>query len=153
MSNKRLSGMNFDVELHGMQVHVEKASVSISDDTAVTKTRGIVDGYTDGAVGADVEYELDTKNFKLLVEVAKRAGSWRGMEPHDSLFYGNAGGGAELKIEVFGVKLLIDSLLDLDPSSSDKNKHKVKGIVTSADFIKIDDVPYLSADDTRSLMG
>jgi hypothetical protein len=153
MSNKRLAGINFDVDLHGIQIHVEKASVTISDDTAVATTRGVADGYTDGAVSADVEYELDTKNFKLLSAAAKKAGSWRGMEPHDSLFYGNAGGKAELKVEVFGVKLMLDSLLDIDPSSTDKSKHKVKGIVTSPDFIRIDDVPYLSPDDTRDLLG
>lgn len=150
--SKRLSGMNFDVDVFGTVIHVEKASVSISDDSAVSTTRGVPDGHTDGAVSADVEYELDTKNFKLLGEAAKNAGSWRGIEPHDCMFYGNAGG-EELTIEVFGVKLLLESILDVDPSSSDKTKHKVKGLVTSPDFIHIDGVPYLSPEDTRDLVG
>ena len=151
--SKRLSGMNIDIDIFGTLIHVEKASVSISDDSAVSSTRGVPDGYTDGAVSADVEYELDTKNFKLLGEAAKKAGSWRSIEPHDCLFYGNAGGGEELTIEVFGVKLLLESILDVDPSSSDKTKHKVKGLVTSPDFITIDGVPYLSKEDTRDLKG
>lgn len=148
--SKRLSGMNFDIDIFGTVIHVEKASVSISDDSAVSTTRGVPDGYTDGAVSADLEYELDTKNFKLLGRAAKSAGSWRGMKTHDCLFYGNAGG-EELTIEVFGVKLLLESILDVDPSSSDKTKHKVKGLVTSPDFISIDGVPYLSRDDVRDL--
>ncbi|WP_039991626.1 phage protein, partial [Vibrio azureus] len=61
--------------------------------------------------------------------------------------------GEELEIKVHGVKLMIDSLLDIDPSSSDKTKHKVKGVVTSPDFIHIDGTPYLSKEDTRDLLG
>ncbi|MCC3836733.1 DUF2597 family protein, partial [Vibrio parahaemolyticus] len=38
-------------------------------------------------------------------------------------------------------------------SSADKSIHKVKGVVTSADFIHIDGVPYLSENDTRDLIG
>ncbi|MCG7499371.1 DUF2597 family protein [Vibrio sp. Of7-15] len=149
--NKRISGLSFDVDIHGTLIHVEKASVSISDESTAAQTRGVPDGYTDGAVSADVEYELDTKNFKLLGEAAKKAGSWRAIDPHDCLFYANTGKD-ELEIEVFGVKLLIDSLLDLDPSSTDKSKHKIKGIVTSPSFIEIDGVPYLSKQDTRNLL-
>ncbi|MDN3697010.1 DUF2597 family protein [Vibrio cortegadensis] len=149
---KRISGMSFDIDIHGILVHVEKATVSISDDSQAAPTRGVPDGYTDGAVSADVEYELDTKNFKLLGEGAKAAGSWRDIEPHDCLFYANTGS-EELEIKVHGVKLSIDSLLDVDPSSADKSKHKVKGAVTSPDFIHIDGVPYLSGDDTRDLIG
>ncbi|MDW1615058.1 phage protein [Vibrio sp. Vb2853] len=149
---KRISGMSFDVDIHDTLVHVEKATVTITDDSQATKTRGVPDDFTDGAVGAEVEYELDTKNFKLLGEAAKAAGSWRGIEAHDSLFYANTGS-EELEIKVFGVKLMIDSLLDIDSSSADKSVHKIKGIVTSPDFIHIDGVPYLSSDDTRDLIG
>jgi len=130
----------------------EKASVSISDESDVAKTRGVPDGYTDGAVSAELEYELDTKNFKLLGEAAKSAGSWRSIRPHDCIFYANTGS-EELKIEVYGVKLMIDSLLDIDPSSVDKSKHKVKGLVTDPNFIHIDGVSYLSGYDVRNLIG
>ena len=150
--SKRISGLSFDVDIHDVLVHVEKATVSITDDSQAAKTRGVPDGHTDGAVSADVEYELDTKNFKHLLEAAKSAGSFRSIEPHDCLFYANTGG-EELEIKVHGVKLMIDSLLDIDPSSSDKTKHKVKGVVTSPDFIHIDGTPYLSKEDTRDLLG
>ncbi|EOV0867776.1 phage protein [Vibrio parahaemolyticus] len=149
---KRISGMSFDVDIHNIWVHVEKATVSITDDSQAAQTRGVPDDFTDGAVSAETEYELDTKNFKLLIEAAKAAGSFRGIEPHDCLFYANTGS-EELEIKVHGVKLMIDSLLDIDPSSADKSIHKVKGVVTSADFIHIDGVPYLSENDTRDLIG
>nr|VVV04442.1 hypothetical protein AW0309160_01837 [Aliivibrio wodanis] len=150
--SKRISGLSFDVDIHGTLVHVEKATLTISDESAAASTRGVPDGYTDGAVSAEGEYELDTKNFKLIGEAAASAGSWRAIKPHDSLFYANSGD-EEFKVEAFGVKLMIDSLLDIDPSSSDKSKHKIKFVVTSADFIHIDGVPYLSSEDTRDLLG
>nr|WP_249126830.1 phage protein [Aeromonas popoffii] len=136
----------------GAMVHVEKASLSITDNSAVAQTRGIPDGYVDGDVAAECEFELDTKNFKLLVGAAKRAGSWRGMAPDDVLFYANTGS-EEIKVEAFGVKLNAADLLDIDPKGGSKSVHKVKGFVTSPDFVHIDGVPYLSKEDTRHLLG
>lgn len=150
--SRRISGMNFDVELLGIMIHVEKATVTINDNTAVTQTRGITDGYVDGDVTADVEYEFDTKNFNLLSQAAKSAGSWRGIAPHDVLYYANSGS-EEIKMEAFGVKLLLSDLLDIDGKGGDKNIHKIKGFITSPDFIRINGVPYLSSEDTRHLIG
>lgn len=150
--SRRISGMNFDVEILGVMLHVEKATLTINDSTAVTQTRGITDGYVDGDVTADVEYELDTKNFNLLSDAARRAGSWRGIAPHDALFYANTGG-EEFRIEAFGVKLQISDLLDIDGKGGAKNVHKIKGFVTDPEFVRINGVPYLSADDTRHLIG
>ncbi|WP_429180350.1 phage protein [Aeromonas salmonicida] len=149
---KRFSGINFDTTLMGAMVHVEKASLSITDNSAVAQTRGIPDGYVDGDVSAELEFELDTKNFKLLVGAAKRAGSWRGMVPDDVLFYANTGS-EEIRVEAFGVKLNAADLLDIDPKGGSKSVHKVKGFVTSPDFVHIDGVPYLSKEDTRHLLG
>ena len=149
---RRISGQSFDTTLMGAMVHVEKASLSITDNSAVAQTRGIPDGYVDGDVAAECEFELDTKNFKLLVGAAKRAGSWRGMEPDDVLFYANTGS-EEIRVEAFGVKLNAADLLDIDPKGGSKSVHKVKGFVTSPDFVHLNGVPYLSKDDTRHLLG
>ncbi|HDO1088769.1 TPA: DUF2597 family protein, partial [Aeromonas salmonicida] len=89
---------------------------------------------------------------KLLAEAAKRAGSWRGMEPDDVLFYADTGS-EQMKVEAFGVKLLVSDLLDIDPKGGSKSVHKVKGFVTSPDFVHLNGVPYLSKDDTRHLLG
>ncbi|WP_421187457.1 phage protein, partial [Aeromonas enteropelogenes] len=71
---RRISGQSFDIELLGTMVHVEKASLTITDSSAVAQTRGIPDGYVDGEVSAECEFELDAKNFKLLSDAAKRSG-------------------------------------------------------------------------------
>ncbi|MFM5339022.1 phage protein [Aeromonas enteropelogenes] len=149
---RRISGQSFDTTLMGIMVHVEKASLSITDSSAVAQTRGIPDGYVDGEVSAECEFELDAKNFKLLSDAAKRSGSWRGMKPDDVLFYADTGD-ETMKVEVFGVKLQIADLLDIDPKGGSKGVHKLKGIVTSPDFVHINGVPYLSDDDTRHLKG
>ncbi|MDR7019596.1 phage protein [Aeromonas salmonicida] len=149
---RRISGQSFDTTLMGTMVHIEKASLSITDNSAVAQTRGIPDGYVDGDVAAELEFELDAKNFTLLGDAAKRAGSWRGMKPDDVLFYADTGD-ETMKVEAFGVKLLLSDLLDVDPKGGSKGVHKVKGFVTSPDFVHINGVPYLSDDDTRHLKG
>ncbi|MGN5061386.1 phage protein [Aeromonas sp. 6P] len=149
---RRISGQSFDTELMGAMVHVEKASLTITDNSAVAQTRGIPDGYVDGDVAAECEFELDSKNFTLLCDAAKRAGSWRGMKPDDVLFYADTGD-ETMKVEAFGVKLQISDLLDVDPKGGSKGVHKIKGFVTSPDFVHINGVPYLSEDDTRHMKG
>lgn len=149
---RRISGQSFDTTLMGTMVHVEKASLSITDNSAVAQTRGIPDGFVDGDVAAEVEFELDAKNFTQLSDAAKRAGSWRGMAPDDVLFYANTGD-ETMKVEAFGVKLQISDLLDVDPKGGSKGVHKIKGFVTSPDFVHINGVPYLSQEDTRHLLG
>ncbi|MFM5049769.1 phage protein [Aeromonas rivipollensis] len=149
---RRISGQSFDTTLMGTMVHVEKASLSITDNSAVAQTRGIPDGFVDGDVAAEVELELDAKNFTLLSDAAKRAGSWRGMAPDDVLFYADTGD-ETMKVEAFGVKLQISDLLDVDPKGGSKGVHKIKGFVTSPDFVHINGVPYLSQEDTRHLLG
>lgn len=149
---RRISGQSFDTTLMGTMVHVEKASLSITDNSAVAQTRGIPDGFVDGDVAAEVEFELDAKNFTQLSDAAKRAGSWRGMAPDDVLFYADTGA-ETMKVEAFGVKLQISDLLDVDPKGGSKGVHKIKGFVTSPDFVHINGVPYLSQEDTRHLLG
>ncbi|MGL5498374.1 MAG: phage protein [Aeromonas sobria] len=149
---RRISGQSFDTTLMGTMVHIEKASLSITDNSAVALTRGVPDGFVDGDVAAELEFEFDTKNFNLLCEGAKRQGSWRGMEPDDVLFYADSGA-EKMRVEAFGVKLMVSDLIDVDPKGGNKTVHKVKGFVTSPDFVHINGMPYLSADDTRHLKG
>jgi len=150
--SKRISGMNFDVNILGIMVHVEKATLTITDNSAVAQTRGVPDGWIDGDVTAETELELDTKNFNLLSDAAKRAGSWRGIAEFDALFYAKAGD-EELKVESFGNKMTLSDLLDIDGKGANKLSHKIKCMVTAPEFVRINGVPYLSSEDTRHLLG
>lgn len=146
----RIGGMNFDVNLGDLQVHIEKATLDITDNTATAQTGGVPDGHVDGDVSASGEFELDSTNFSLLIESARRAGSFRKLDTFDIVFFARAGDD-ELRVEAFGCKLKVSSLLDIDPKGGEKSKHKVPFDVTSPDFIRINGVPYLDASEIEGL--
>ena len=146
----RIGGKNFDINLGDLQIHVESCTLDITDNTAVAQTRGVPNGTVDGDVSASGEFEFDTNNFNLLIEAARSAGSFRQLEPFDSVFFAKAGD-EELRIEAFGCKLKVSSLLSVDPKGGEKTKHKVPFDVTSPDFIRVNGVPYLAASEIEGL--
>ncbi|EAA7504097.1 DUF2597 family protein [Salmonella enterica] len=151
MSGERISGMSFDVSFNGRIVHVKTATLDITDNTKAIQERGVPNGWVRGDVEASGEIEVDTVNFQLLEEAAREAGSWRDIEEADFLFFAQAAK-SELKIEAFGCKLVISNLLNLDTKGGDAMSHKIKFMVTSPDFVKIDGIPVLSPRDVRDLM-
>ncbi len=146
----RIGGKNFDIALGDLQVHVASCTLDITDNSAVAQTRGVPDGYVDGDVSASGEFEFDSMNFNLLVEAARTAGSFRQLPTFDSVFFGSAGD-QELKVEAFGCRLKVSSLLSIDQKGGETTKHKVPFDVTSPDFIHINGVPYLGASEIEGL--
>lgn len=149
---KRISGQSTDVRIDGDLVHIEKVSLDITDNTAAAQTQGIPDGHVSGDVAAEGEIEVSTKVLTQLTAIARRAGSWRGIEPVDLMFYAKAGN-EELKIEAFACKLVLSNVLDNDPKGGSTLSHKIKYFVTSPQFVSINGVPYLEDEDTRNLIG
>ena len=150
MSQKHLSALDFDVMIGDMLVHVENMTATISDERKAVKTRGIPDGYVDGEVSCSGEIEVDTKNFNLLIDVAKTAGSFREMPAFDIIYMGK-NVSHQHKQELFGCVLNVTDLLNNDAKGGEKGKHKLAFEVTSPDFVRINGVPYLSENDTRDL--
>ena len=146
----RIGGKNFDVNVGDLQVHVANCTLDITDSTAVAQSRGVPNGHVDGDVAASGEMEFDTSNFNLLIEAARSAGSFRKLEPFDVVFFAKAGD-EELRVEAFGCKLRVSSLLSVDPKGGETSKHKVPFDVTSPDFIRINGVPYLDASEIEGL--
>lgn len=144
MSGKRISGQSIDFNMDGDLVHVEKVSLSITDNTGVAQTNGVPDGYVNGDVSAEGELELSTKYLNVITAKARKAGSWRAIPLVDLMWYASAGI-EELKVEAFGVKLNITDILDVDPKGGSVMTHKVKFIVTSPDFVRINGIPYLES--------
>ncbi|EGL7889356.1 DUF2597 family protein, partial [Salmonella enterica] len=93
-----------------------------------------------------------SKVLQVLTAKARSAGSWRGIPPVDFLFYAKAGS-EEMKVETFGNKLQLNSVLDVDPKGSSVSMHKIKYFVTSPKFVNINGVPYLEAEATENLIG
>ncbi|GAA4649030.1 DUF2597 family protein [Kistimonas scapharcae] len=148
---KRINGKSFDFDLSGLSIHVNKFTLDITDNTATAKTKGVPDGFTDGDVEGAGEIEVDRTNFRLIIEAAKKKGSFRGLEPFDINAFAQAGDD-ELRVEAFGAKLTLSSLLDVDPNSADKSLFKIPYMITSPDFVRIDGVPYLAPDEVDSLI-
>jgi hypothetical protein len=146
----RIGGKNFDVNLGDLLAHVESCTLDVTDNTAVAQSRGVPNGHVDGDVSASGEMEFDSYNFNLLIESARSAGSFRGLEPFDIVFFAKAGD-EEMRVEAFGCKLRVSSLLSVDPKGGEKSKHKVPFDVTSPDFIRINGVPYLAAAEIEGL--
>lgn len=152
MSVERISGMSFDFFMLGEPIHAESVSLDITDNSAAAQSRGVPDGWVAGDVAAEGEIELDAKNFAKLSAVAATVGSYRDIPTTDFVFFALRGGVRD-KVESFGNKLILTNIINIDPKGGAKSTKKIKYFVTSPDFVKINGVPYLSASDTRDLIG
>lgn len=150
---KHIGGKDINVTIGDLSLIISKATLSIEDSSAVAKSRGVPDGYVDGEVGASGDIELDVQNLAILMEVAKSAGSFRGLPDFDLLFYGKTGKGEEIKVEAFGCRLKIDGLLDVDSAGGEKHITKLTFEVTSPDFVHIGGVPYLASEEIEGLVS
>ncbi|CEE91298.1 putative phage gene [Xenorhabdus nematophila str. Anatoliense] len=150
--SQRISGQSIDFNMDGDLVHAEKVNLSITDNTAAAQTQGVPDGYIAGDVAAEGEIELSTKYLEMVTAKARAAGSWRGIQPVDLMWYAKAGN-EEIKVEAYGCKLILSDILDVDPKGGSVMTHKVKFVVTSPDFVRINGIPYLEAELTQSLIG
>lgn len=146
----RLSGMNFNVNVGDTMVHVDTASLNITDNSAVSQTGGVPDGFIDGDVAASGELSVNASNFKLISDAAKAAGSWRGMDPFDIMFYGKTTKD-EVKVEAFGCRIKLSDILDIDRKGGSASLFKIPFDVTSPDFINIDGVPYLRPEEIENI--
>lgn len=148
---KQLSGKDFDTKIGDMMVHVEAFSLTITDNRAVAKTKGVPVGHTDGDAEASGEIEVDSANFAVIVEAARSAGSFKDLEPFDIVSMASSGS-VEARVEAFDCLLSLSDLLSVDPNSNSKTTHKIPFIVTSPDFVRFNGVPYLTAAETENLI-
>lgn len=147
---RRIGGKDVDIMLSDLMIHISAFSIAIDDSSTTAKTRGVPNGDVDGEVGASGEIEVDTQNFNLIMDAAKKAGSFKRLEPFDIV--ANADVDEEtLNIEAFGCKLRISDLLNVDPKGGETLKHKLPFDVTSPDFIRINGVPYLDAAEIENI--
>lgn len=146
----RLSGMNFNVNLGDIMLQVDTASLAITDNSSVSQTGGVPDGFVDGDVSASGELSLNASNFNLISEAAKSAGSWRGMQTFDILFYAKTSKD-EMKVEAFGCRIKLSDILDIDKKGGSASLFKIPFDVTSPDFVNINGVPYLRSEEIENI--
>lgn len=150
MSGKRISGQSIDFNMDGDLVHADKVGLTVTDNTAVAQTKGVPDGYINGDVSAEGEIELATKYLSIFTAKARQAGSWRAIPTVDLMWYAKAGA-EEFKVEAFGCKLNFTDILDAESKGGAVLTHKIKYIVTSPDFVRINGIPYLESELTDKL--
>ncbi|MDV9030493.1 phage protein, partial [Pseudomonas sp. RAC1] len=51
----KISGKNFDITVGDLMIHVETATLDITDNSAVAQTKGVPDGWVEGDVAASGE--------------------------------------------------------------------------------------------------
>lgn len=146
----RLSGMNFNVNMGDLLIHVDTATLNITDNSAVSQTGGVPDGYVDGDVSASGELSVNASNFNLISTVAKNAGSWRAMETFPILFYAKTAKD-EMKVEAFGCRIKLSDILDIDKKGGSSSLFKIPFDVTDPDFVHINGVPYLRPDEIENI--
>lgn len=146
----RLSGMNFNINLGDIMVHVDTATLSITDNSSVSQTSGVPDGFVDGDVSASGEMSVNASNFNLISNAAKTAGSWRAMQTFDILFYAKTAKD-EMKVEAFGCRIKLSDILDIDKKGGTASMFKIPFDVTDPDFVNINGVPYLRPEEIENI--
>lgn len=146
----RLSGMNFNINLGDIMVHVDTATLSITDNSSVSQTSGVPDGFVDGDVSASGEMSVNASNFNLISNAAKTAGSWRAMQTFDILFYAKTSKD-EMKVEAFGCRIKLSDILDIDKKGGSASMFKLPFDVTDPDFVNINGVPYLRPEEIENI--
>ena len=147
---KRLSGQDIDVKVGDFLVHIEEVTLSIEDSSKAVMSKGRPNGYVDGAISASGEITVDTSNFNVILDAAKKAGSVKQLKPLDIVFSGET---VEDKLTVHAYECLLKltDILDVNSNGEEKMKHKIPFEVTGKDFVKINGVPYAPVSDIEAL--
>lgn len=144
--SKQINGMSFELTLGEYDIHAEKFSLDITDNSAAVKKNGRPDGHVDGDVEASGEIEIDASGLKVIMDVASSAGSFQSLPTFDIVAYAKIGE-LEVKVEAFECKLKISKILDVDKSSSDPTKFVLPFIVTGKDFVRVNGTSIIDQDE------
>lgn len=151
--NQRIGAKDIGITVGDLALTVSQATLGVTDNVEVAKDRGVPNGWVAGDVSGEGDMDLDAQALSILGEAAQTAGSWRELPEFDLLFYAKVASGEELKVEAFGCKFMLESLLSLNANEgASKHVTKLKFFVTSPDFIHINGVPYLGQHETENLV-
>jgi hypothetical protein len=152
MSKHHLSAVDIDIFVGNLSIHVQEFSAQIQDEGKAVKTAGVPDGFVEGDVSGSGSITVDVENLNLLIEVARTAGSFKGMPPFDIITTG-ANTTQSQKFELFGCKLKVSDLFNSNGSGGEKLTTKIDYEVTDSRFIRMNGVPYLPNDRTRNFIA
>lgn len=141
MKEQRLNGTCYSVHMEGTEFDAHKFTLDITDNSAVATKGGLPNGVLIGDCSASGTLSVDADEFKKIEAKAKTAGSFQNMPPVDLMGYAKVGN-IEKKVEAFGCKLKLGSVVNADASSTDEELIEIPFDVTSRDFVKINGIPY-----------
>ncbi|WP_417552081.1 phage protein [Marinomonas fungiae] len=139
---QHISGSDINIMVGTTLVNVKSYTLNIEDGVSATTTRGIVDGWVNGEVGASGEFTVNTANLNLIMDVAREAGSFQQIPPTDLIGSGKTVD-QELKVAAYGCKMSIAKVLESGDSSGGALEHTIPYTVTDKRFVEINGVPYL----------
>lgn len=151
MTTRRIGGKDGRLGIGGFQVNYEKFSIKIDDKRAVAYTNGIPNGYVAGEVSASGSITLDSDGFTDLFAAIGGGTNYQDIEPQDIKYFAQAGGLSK-DIDAYGCLLSIEDLIDAESKGGEKSTHTIRFDITSPDFVAIDGVPYLSANDVAAIL-
>ncbi|BFM50556.1 phage protein [Marinomonas sp. THO17] len=142
---QHITGLDVDVMFGTQLINVKQFTVNIEDGSKPVSTRGVTHGWVRGAVTASGEMTLDTDNFKLILDEAKKAGSFQALGTTDISGVGRTAD-REFEVKIYGCKLRINKLLEVGGEGGEKLEHTIPFDVTDSRFVEINGVPYLDKD-------
>lgn len=137
---QRFNGLSFVFDFGGLSITAQKFKLEISDGMKVAMRNGRPDGYLLGECTANGSLTLEIADVNKMIEACKD--SIQEIDTIDIHAFAEAGG-VEFKVEAFGCKLKMSTILDVDKNSSDETTIEVSFDVTSPDFVKINGKNYL----------
>lgn len=143
----RISGKDIRVLIGALYINVDSLSATITDNRKAVTNGGVPNGHVNGDVSCAGDIEVDTKNFMIIMEAARIAGSFRELDTFDINTVAQVGN-EFLGVEMFECLFAISDLINVDPNGSEKTKHKIRFEVTGPDFVRINGVDYLGSSDT-----
>lgn len=150
MGKKHISGMDVNLSVGTALINAKQFTLNIEDGVKATSTRGIPDGFVGGAVTASGEITIDTENLNLIIEEARKVGSFQQLDTFDLIGLGKTVN-QTLKTAAYGCKLSVSKLMDASGDGGDKLEHTIPYVVTDSRFVEINGVPYLDQDFLETL--
>ncbi len=139
---QHISGADVNIGLGTALINVKQYTLNVEDGVKATSTRGVPDGHVRGAVTASGEITVDTANYNLIIEQARKAGSFQQMPVFDIVAMGKTVD-QSFKTAAYGCKLSLTKILDATAEGGDKLEHTIPYTVTDPRFVEINGVPYI----------
>lgn len=150
MGKQHITGMDVNVSIGTELINVKQFTLNVEDGMKATSTRGIPNGHVRGPVAASGEITLDTESYNLVIDEARKAGSFQQLSVFDIISLGKTVN-QEFKTAAYGCKLKASKILEANSDGGEKLEHTIAYEVTDSRFVEINGVSYLDQEFLETL--